>query len=65
MALCKTCKKVYRQSQMNELPGNQGFLCDNCLEKGEEELDFDNAEDIDENVMQKAIQVTKEQREDN
>lgn len=64
MAICKTCRKNKRKSELTKLPNINGFLCDSCLEKGEEELDFDNGQDIDESVMKKAIKVTKQQRED-
>lgn len=64
MARCKTCKEPKRKSELTKLPQIQGWLCNKCLEKGQEELDFDKVQDIDESVMEKAIQVTKEQRED-
>lgn len=47
---------------INQLPNGMN-ICDTCLEDGEEELDLNDPHNIDEDTMQKALNLTKDKRE--
>lgn len=64
MPRCDVCKENKRGSQITQIHQTGQIICDNCLRVGEEEeLDFKDPKDIDEETMEKALKITKEQRE--
>lgn len=63
MPRCDVCQENKRGSEGRQLPQTGQFVCDNCLRVGEEELDIEDPTSIDEETMKKALETTKERRE--
>lgn len=64
MPECLSCGEYKRKEKLEKIPIMKGYLCRPCKDQASEKLEIDDISDLDESSFSKALEFTKEKRQE-